>query len=60
VQAGQGTTFDGKEGQIITRDAQGNITGNTHVDAGNKLTIESGGDTNIKGAVATGKQVVAT
>jgi filamentous hemagglutinin len=32
---------------------------NTHVDAGNKLTIESGGDTNIKGAVATGKQVVA-
>nr|WP_230850012.1 hemagglutinin repeat-containing protein [Ralstonia solanacearum] len=32
---------------------------NTHVNAGNQLTIESGGDTNIKGAVASGKQVVA-
>lgn len=32
---------------------------NTHVNAGNKLTLESGGDTNIKGAVASGKQVVA-
>lgn len=32
---------------------------NTHVNAGNQLTIESGGDTNLKGAVASGKQVVA-
>ncbi|WP_390623182.1 hemagglutinin repeat-containing protein [Ralstonia syzygii] len=32
---------------------------NTHVNAGNQLTLESGGDTNIKGAVASGKQVVA-
>lgn len=32
---------------------------NTHVTAGNTLTIQSGGDTNIKGAVASGKQVVA-
>lgn len=32
---------------------------NTHVSAGNTLTIESGGDTNLKGAVASGKQVVA-
>jgi filamentous hemagglutinin len=32
---------------------------NTHVNAGNKLTLESGGDTNIKGAVASGKQVAA-
>ncbi len=32
---------------------------NTHVEAGNKLTLESGGDTNLKGAVASGKQVVA-
>ena len=32
---------------------------NTHVEAGNKLTIESGGDTTMKGAVALGKQVVA-
>jgi filamentous hemagglutinin len=31
---------------------------NTHVTAGNTLTIESGGDTNLKGAVASGKQVV--
>lgn len=31
---------------------------NTHVDAGNKLTIASGTDTTIKGAVASGKQVV--
>ncbi|EIJ45920.1 filamentous hemagglutinin outer membrane protein [Herbaspirillum sp. GW103] len=31
---------------------------NTHVDAGNKLTITSGTDTTIKGAVASGKQVV--
>lgn len=32
---------------------------NTHVNAGNTLTIESGGDTNLKGATAAGKQVVA-
>ncbi|MDN7900890.1 hemagglutinin repeat-containing protein [Burkholderia cepacia] len=32
---------------------------NTHVTAGDTLTIQSGGDTNIKGAVASGKQVVA-
>ncbi|WP_080428629.1 hemagglutinin repeat-containing protein [Burkholderia ubonensis] len=32
---------------------------NTHVTAGNTLTIQSGGDTNLKGAVASGKQVVA-
>ncbi len=32
---------------------------NTHVSAGNTLTIQSGGDTNLKGAVASGQQVVA-
>ncbi|WP_334042071.1 hemagglutinin repeat-containing protein [Burkholderia ambifaria] len=32
---------------------------NTHVAAGNKLTLESGADTNLIGAVASGKQVVA-
>ncbi|WP_081077698.1 hemagglutinin repeat-containing protein [Burkholderia stagnalis] len=32
---------------------------NTHVTAGDTLTIQSGGDTNLKGAVASGKQVVA-
>ncbi|WP_288410547.1 hemagglutinin repeat-containing protein [uncultured Herbaspirillum sp.] len=31
---------------------------NTHVDAGNKLTISSGTDTTLKGAVVSGKQVV--
>ncbi|VBB14142.1 hemagglutinin repeat-containing protein [Burkholderia stabilis] len=32
---------------------------NTHVTAGNQLVIQSGDDTNLKGAVASGKQVVA-
>ncbi|MHC6085801.1 two-partner secretion domain-containing protein [Ralstonia solanacearum] len=32
---------------------------NTHVSAGNTLTLESGGNTNLKGAVAAGKQVIA-
>lgn len=36
------------------------IYSNTHVDAANKLTLESGGDTTLKGAVAEGKQVIAT
>ncbi|HCE6865205.1 TPA: hemagglutinin repeat-containing protein [Pseudomonas aeruginosa] len=32
---------------------------NSHVTAGERLTLESGGDTNLRGAVARGKQVVA-
>ncbi|GAB2895410.1 hemagglutinin repeat-containing protein [Paraburkholderia jirisanensis] len=32
---------------------------NTHVTAGNTLTLQSGGDTNLKGAVADGQQVIA-
>ncbi|CAG2149643.1 hemagglutinin repeat-containing protein [Cupriavidus numazuensis] len=32
---------------------------NSHATAGNVVAIESGGDTNIKGAVVSGKQVVA-
>lgn len=36
------------------------IYSNTHVDAANKLTLESGGDTTLKGTVAEGKQVIAT
>ncbi|WP_175625688.1 MULTISPECIES: hemagglutinin repeat-containing protein [Oxalobacteraceae] len=32
---------------------------NTHVNAGNQLSIVSGGDANLIGAVASGKQVVA-
>ena len=32
---------------------------NTQVNAGNTLTLQSGGDTNLKGATANGQQVVA-
>jgi filamentous hemagglutinin len=32
---------------------------NTHVTAGNTLTLQSGGDTNLKGAVVDGQQVIA-
>ncbi|MGO4813417.1 hemagglutinin repeat-containing protein [Cupriavidus sp. 2MCAB6] len=32
---------------------------NAHVNAGERLTLESGGDTTLRGAVASGKQVVA-
>ena len=32
---------------------------NSHVTAGNQLLLASGGDTNLKGAVASGKQVIA-
>ncbi|RBA24165.1 hemagglutinin repeat-containing protein [Herminiimonas fonticola] len=32
---------------------------NTHINAGNQLALVSGGDTNLIGAVANGKQVVA-
>ncbi|WP_211465757.1 hemagglutinin repeat-containing protein, partial [Collimonas silvisoli] len=32
---------------------------NTHVTAGNQLVIASGGDTNMKGATASGQQVIA-
>jgi filamentous hemagglutinin len=31
----------------------------THIDAGKRLTLQSGGDTTLQGAVAGGKQVVA-
>ncbi len=32
---------------------------NTHVAAGNSVTLQSGGDTSLKGAVVSGKQVIA-
>ncbi|CAL60680.1 conserved hypothetical protein; putative haemagglutination activity domain [Herminiimonas arsenicoxydans] len=32
---------------------------NTHINAGNQLAMQSGGDTTLKGAVVEGKQVVA-
>ncbi|UQV44301.1 hemagglutinin repeat-containing protein [Janthinobacterium lividum] len=40
-------------------DGDGTTQLNTHVNAGNKLVISSGGDTNIKGAVASANQVIA-
>ncbi|WP_039051213.1 hemagglutinin repeat-containing protein [Comamonas thiooxydans] len=32
---------------------------NTHIAAGNSVTLQSGGDTHLKGAVVSGKQVIA-
>ncbi|TYK67505.1 filamentous hemagglutinin N-terminal domain-containing protein, partial [Comamonas sp. Z3] len=32
---------------------------NTHITAGNSVTLQSGGDTHLKGAVVSGKQVIA-
>ncbi|MGK5004087.1 hemagglutinin repeat-containing protein [Janthinobacterium sp. LB2P70] len=40
-------------------DGDGTTQLNTHVNAGDKLVISSGGDTNIKGAVASANQVIA-
>ncbi|MDB5958997.1 MAG: Polymorphic rane protein Filamentous hemagglutinin/Adhesin [Massilia sp.] len=40
-------------------DGEGTTQINSHVVAGDILTIRSGGDTNLKGAVASGNQVVA-
>ncbi|OEZ65950.1 filamentous hemagglutinin [Janthinobacterium sp. HH103] len=40
-------------------DGDGTTQLNTHVNAGDKLIISSGGDTNIKGAVASANQVIA-
>lgn len=46
--------------------ARGNADGidtsytNTHIDAANVLTLKSGGDTTLRGAIAEGKQVIAT
>jgi filamentous hemagglutinin len=40
-------------------DGEGTTQANSHVSAGERLTITSGGDTNLKGAVASASQVVA-
>jgi filamentous hemagglutinin len=40
-------------------DGEGTTQVNSHVSAGDRLTISSGGDTNLKGAVASANQVVA-
>ena len=58
----QGTSFgftasvSGSKGH---EDGDGTTQLNTHVTAGDKLVISSGGDTNIKGAVASANQVIA-
>lgn len=58
----------GSDGFMVNASAskgRGNADGsdvtysNTHVEAGNTLALQSGRDTTIKGAVASGKQVVA-
>ncbi|WP_321950935.1 hemagglutinin repeat-containing protein [Burkholderia cenocepacia] len=65
---GVSVTVGAKTGVALTAGVagnRGNADGdsstwtNTHVTAGNQLAIQSGGDTNLKGAVASGKQVVA-
>ncbi|HEY4317198.1 MAG TPA: hemagglutinin repeat-containing protein [Herbaspirillum sp.] len=47
----------GLSGNIGRGDGSDLIRTNTHIDAGKNLTIESGTDTNIVGAVASGKKV---
>jgi hypothetical protein len=42
-----------------SEDGEGTTQLNTHVAAGQQLSITSGGDTNLKGAVASGNQIVA-
>jgi hypothetical protein len=42
-----------------TMDGEGVTQINTHIDAGTQLSIASGGDTNLKGAVASASQVIA-
>jgi filamentous hemagglutinin len=42
-----------------SEDGEGTTQLNTYVDAGQQLSITSGGDTNLKGAVASGNQIVA-
>ncbi|HIH2649932.1 TPA: hemagglutinin repeat-containing protein, partial [Burkholderia cenocepacia] len=65
---GVSVTVGAKTGVALTAGVagnRGNADGdsstwtNTHVTAGNQLAIQSGGDTNLKGAVASGKQVIA-
>ena len=40
-------------------DGEGTTWTNTHITAGNAVTLTSGGDTTLKGAVVSGKQVIA-
>lgn len=61
-----GVSFGSQTGvTLAASQGRGNADGsdvswtNTHVEAGNTLALQSGGDTTLKGAVASGKQVVA-
>ena len=61
-----GVSFGSQTGvTLAASQGRGNADGsdvsysNTHVEAGNTLALQSGGDTMLKGAVASGKQVVA-
>jgi filamentous hemagglutinin len=45
---------------VCTSKSSSTTYNNTQVGAGNTLTIKSGGDTNLRGATATGTQVNAT
>lgn len=61
-----GVSFGSQTGvTLAASQGRGNADGsdvswtNTHVEAGNTLALQSGGDTTLKGAVANGKQVVA-
>jgi len=68
--AGIGASYSSKGGGAIgvtgsasasrgREDGEGVTQRNTHVNAGNLLTMQSGGDTNLKGAVVSGRQVMA-
>ena len=56
MSAGFTASVSGSKGH---EDGDGTTQLNTHVNAGDKLIISSGGDTNIKGAVASANQVIA-
>ena len=56
--SGFGVTLSGSMGRGNADGSDVNWS-NTHVEAGNRLMLESGGDTTMKGAVASGQQVIA-
>jgi filamentous hemagglutinin len=68
--AGIGASYSSKGGAAVgiigsvsasrgAMDGEGVTQINTHIDAGAQLSIASGGDTNLKGAVASASQVIA-
>lgn len=56
VKAGVTASASASRGNV---DGDGTTQINSHVIAGDQLTLASGADTNLRGAVATGRQVVA-